>query len=63
MTDHKPRYDDDLLSSSDAMQIGEKIVEMADRVKATSPAVPRCSAKWTVTIDGEAYEVEVRQAK
>lgn len=51
--------DEDLpmLSMDDAYAIGEKVMEMADRVKAVNPAVPGVRATWFLTVDGTRFEM------
>jgi hypothetical protein len=51
--------DDAMLSFSDAYAIGEKIVEMADRVRVGSKIVPGAQAKWGFEMDGDRFEVIV----
>lgn len=56
--------DDDLpmLSMDDAYAIGEKVMEMADRVKAVNPAVPGVRANWCFTVDGTRFQMIVAVA-
>lgn len=39
--------------------IGEKIVEMADRVKVMHAAIPGAQAKWVIEMDDVRYRVVV----
>lgn len=55
--------DDPLLSFADAYAIGEKIVEMADRVRSIDPAVPGAVAKWGFELDGDRFEVALTKAR
>lgn len=50
-----------LLSPNDASAIGHKVVEMADRLKATAPALPGVQAEWTFKMDGDEYSVIIRR--
>lgn len=57
----KKDADDDMLGWSDAHQIGEKIVEMCDRVRKIDPVVPGAQAKWGIEIDDIQFEIIVRK--
>lgn len=39
--------------------IGEKIVEMADRVKVMHAAIPGAQAKWVIEVDDISFNVVV----
>jgi hypothetical protein len=59
------REDEDsnaLVSVSDAMQLGFKLVEMADRAAAIDPAVPGAIANWQFELDGKLFRVTVSRA-
>lgn len=43
----------------DMEYIGEKIVEMADRVKVMHAAIPGAQAKWVIEMDDVRYRVVV----
>ncbi|KKX29199.1 hypothetical protein [Rhizobium sp. LC145] len=43
----------------DIQAIGEKIVEMADRVKVVHAAMPGAQAAWAFEMDGTRYRVVV----
>jgi phosphoribosyl-ATP pyrophosphohydrolase len=43
----------------DMEYIGEKIVEMADRVKVMHAAIPGAQAKWIIEMDDVRYQVLV----
>jgi hypothetical protein len=53
--------DDKLVSPMDAQTIGFKVVEMADRLHAISPAVPGVQAEWNFVIDDIKYKVVVSE--
>lgn len=52
---------DGILSSDDAMKIGLKIVEMADRVRVITAVVPKAEAAWVFEMDGVSYRVTVKK--
>lgn len=49
----------DMASYDGLIAIGEKIVEMADRVKVGHAALPGTQATWVVEIDDTVYKVVV----
>ena len=49
-----------LLSLSDAYGIGEKIVEMAERVERLHKVVPGAVASWGFVMDDTEFEVKIR---
>jgi len=52
-------HDEALVGLDDAINIGFKIVEMADRVRVGHKIMPGSLAKWQFTIDGVNYHVTV----
>jgi len=42
-----------------AAEIGRKVIEMADRLKAVLAAVPGCQATWSFEIDDDRFRVVV----
>jgi len=52
-----------VVSTADAIAIGLKVVEMADRVKAVHTMVPGARAVWTFEIDGERFRIVVEQER
>lgn len=65
--EHALRDGEPLVSLCDVYDIGEKIVEMADRVRSLHRVVPGSVAKWGFELDGTRFEVAVnvdtREAK
>lgn len=51
-----------LLEWDAAMQIGERIMEMADRVKVGHAVVPGTKAEWEFEMDGTAFAVVITVA-
>lgn len=52
----------DLTDWEAAGEIGQKVIDMAERVKKLDPVVPGTRAKWGFEMDGTRYEVVVRVA-
>jgi hypothetical protein len=44
-----------------ALGVGEKVIEMADRVADLNAAVPGAEAKWTFEMDGSRFQVTVKK--
>jgi hypothetical protein len=55
--------DDSLLGWGDAYAVGEKIVEMCDRVKKLDKVAPGVQAKWVIGIEDDEFEVVVQKKK
>ena len=55
--------DNGLVDDEDAIEIGMKLVEMADRCKTMHMAVPGSTAKWHFEMDDVRYVVAVSVAK
>lgn len=51
--------DDAIVVLEDLETIGEKIVDMADRVKAANAVRPGAQARWVFEMDGTLYRVLV----
>lgn len=52
---------DDLLGWGDAYAVGEKIVEMCDRVNKLDKVAPGVQAKWVIGIEDDEFEIIVRK--
>ena len=51
------------LDDDDAIEIGSKIVEAADRLKGMNAVVPGAVAKWSFEMDGMRFDVAITVAK
>ncbi len=51
------------LDDEDAIEIGRKIVEAADRLKVMHAVAPGAVAKWAFEMDDVRYEVAISVAK
>lgn len=58
MTD-TPVDPSDLVDPSDAMTMGYKLVEMAERIILASKFKPGCRASWSFDMDGQRFDVVV----
>lgn len=52
-----------IVGIGDLATLGQKLVEMCDRVARIDPVVPGAVAKWGFDIDGKSFEVAVKVAK
>jgi len=50
---------DGILSMNDAMSLGFKVAEMADRVKLMHSVVPKSKAEWRFVMDDIEFDVVV----
>lgn len=60
MTD-RDKDDEGILGFDAAYQIGERIVEMADRVRKLDPMVPGAQARCEIEIDDVPFEIILRK--
>ena len=51
------------LDDDDAIEIGRKIVEAADRLKVMHAVMPGSVAKWAFEMDGQRFNVAITIAK
>ena len=55
--------EEDLTEYAAAIVIGEKIIEMADRLARVHAAVPGAQGRWVFDMDGKRFIVVVTQEK
>lgn len=51
---------DEFCNARDLIAIGEKVVEMADRVEKMDRVSPGCGAAWTFEMDGIRYRCSLK---
>lgn len=61
MPDVPSDFDDDAINRHLATQvIGEKVLEMIDRLKVTHACAPGAQASWGLTVDGVRFALVMR---
>ncbi|WP_417262606.1 hypothetical protein [Celeribacter sp.] len=51
--------DDHYTDDEDLIEIGQKVVEMAERVETMDRIMPGCKASWVFEMDGMPYRVSI----